>query len=201
MALTLYCLDVGQANCLVILDPLANSGVRALQAVVIDVGVDGTRLARWLHDVGVRHIPLIVLTHNDEDHIFGLDGLVQGFRARVGQVRFVVDRAPQDIPFWVPAQHWLRAGLVGGVEELRARTGATQPRGQLLLSPPACGYWLFCLYPNLFEHQAAVRGAEIVGPRVALSGGTPRPESRRPRCSASRRPAPSDSAFRLHGTG
>jgi competence protein ComEC len=165
MARSLYCLNVGQANCLVVLDPLPAGGADDSQAVVIDVGVDGTQLARWLRDIGVRHIPLIVLTHNDEDHICGLDGLVQGFRRRIGQVRFVIDRGPQDILFWVPAQEWQRDGVIGGIEELRSRTGAAYPRGELLLSPPACNYWLFCLYPTVFEHQAAVQGAEIVGPR------------------------------------
>jgi len=54
MDLSLYCLNVGQANCLVLLDLLPKGRPGEYQAVVIDVGVDGTRLARWLRDVGVR---------------------------------------------------------------------------------------------------------------------------------------------------
>ena len=165
MSTALYCLNVGQANCLVLLVPSGAGKPGERAAVVIDVGVDGTALAKWLSSIGVRHLPLVLLTHNDRDHILGLDALVQGFRKRVGTVGFVVDRDPKDIPYWIAAQQWVRNRVVAEVDEIRARAGATEPRGRLLLSDPTAGYWLYCVYPNVFQNQAAVRGAKTVGPK------------------------------------
>ena len=165
MSVALYCLNVGQANCQVLLLPTPSGKPGDRAAVVIDVGVDGAKLAQWLSSVGVRHLPLVLLTHNDRDHILGLDALVAGFRKRVGTVGFVVDRDPEEIPYWLPIQQWVRNKVVQRVEEVRAQTGATDPRGRLLLSDATAGYWLYCVYPTVFENQTAVTGAKTVGPK------------------------------------
>jgi competence protein ComEC len=165
MSTALYCLNVGQANCLVLLVPSPGGKPGDRAAVVIDVGADGAELARWLRSVGVRHLPLVLMTHNDRDHIFGLDALVQGFRKQVGTVGFVVDRHPDDIPHWLPAQQWARNKVVERVEEIRAPAGAAEPRGRLLYEEPISGCWLYCVYPTVFENQAAVAGAKTVGPK------------------------------------
>lgn len=165
MSVALYCLNVGQANCLVLLVPSPSGKAGDRAAVVIDVGVDGAALARWLRSVGVRHLPLVLLTHNDRDHISGLDALIQGFRKQVGTVGFVVDRDPEDIPFWLPVQQWVHDKVVQRVEEVRAQAGGAEPRGRLLLSDATAGYWLYCVYPTVFENQAAVAGAKKVGPK------------------------------------
>jgi competence protein ComEC len=165
MSTALYCLNVGQANCLVVLVPSQSGKPGDRAAIVIDVGVDGAELAKWLTSVGVRHLPLVLLTHNDRDHILGLDALVEGFRKRVGTVGFVVDRDPADIPFWLPVQEWSRDKVVQRVEEVRAQAGAAEPCGRLLHSDETGGYWLYCVYPTVFENQAAVSGAKTVGPK------------------------------------
>ncbi len=165
MSVALYCLNVGQANCLVLLVPSPSGKAGDRAAFVIDVGVDGAALAMWLRSVGVRHLPLVLLTHNDRDHILGLDDLVQGFRKRVGTIGFVVDRDPEDIPYWISAQQWVRDKVVQQVEEVRAQVGAGEPRGRLLHSDETAGYWLYCVYPNVFQNQAAVSGAKTVGPK------------------------------------
>ena len=165
MSVALYCLNVGQANCLVLLVPPQAGTPSGRDAIVIDVGVDGGKLARWLRSIGVRYLPLILLTHNDDDHIFGLDALVQGFRKRVGTVGFLVDRDPDDIPYWIPAQQWAQNKVIAEVEEIRSRTRAEEPCGRLLISDTDSGYWLYCVYPTVFQHQAAVAGAKTAGPR------------------------------------
>jgi glyoxylase-like metal-dependent hydrolase (beta-lactamase superfamily II) len=99
MEVGVYCLNVGQANCLAVLDPVPGGPPGAYQAALIDVGVDGHRLAEWLRDAGVRRILLIALTHNDEDHILGLTDVVQAYRKRVEQLLFVPDRPTGGLPY------------------------------------------------------------------------------------------------------
>lgn len=167
MSVTLYCLNVGQANSLVLLSPSQNGESAEYEAIIFDVGVDGDKLARWLWSVGVRRLPFILLSHNDRDHILGLDALVQGFREgrRIGKIGFVIDRSANDIPYWMAAQKWIKSRIVEDVEEILAPAGMAQSRGKVVFADQANGYWLFCLYPTVFQNQAAVAGAAITTPK------------------------------------
>ncbi|WP_225878760.1 ComEC/Rec2 family competence protein [Spongiactinospora rosea] len=104
--------DVGQGDALVI---AAGPG----KGVVVDTGPDGTQVDRCLRDLGVREIPLLVLTHPHADHVGGLAGAFRG--RRVGAVAMgvqtraapAVDRLSADIarhgvPEWrvSPGQWW-----------------------------------------------------------------------------------------------
>lgn len=62
--------DVGQGDSLVI-----NLG--AHRAIVIDTGPDGQLVDRCLDQLGIKEIPLLVLTHFHADHVEGVAGLVQ----------------------------------------------------------------------------------------------------------------------------
>ncbi|MGP4016357.1 DNA internalization-related competence protein ComEC/Rec2 [Saccharopolyspora sp. 5N708] len=62
--------DVGQGDGLV----LATG--RPDEAVVVDTGPDSRRAAECLHRLGVRRIPLAVLTHLHADHVSGLAALM-----------------------------------------------------------------------------------------------------------------------------
>jgi glyoxylase-like metal-dependent hydrolase (beta-lactamase superfamily II) len=115
-----YCLDVGQGSCAAIIDPIPGGAATSFQACLIDVGVDGDALAEWLQSIGVQRIPLIALTHNDEDHIRGLPRLVHRYRPirrrvppRIGRLLFLIDRdPPDDIPYYLDAEQWVATGLV-----------------------------------------------------------------------------------------
>ena len=48
------------------------------QAVVVDTGPDPRPMDRCLHDLGIRAVPLLVLTHPHADHIAGLPGVLRG---------------------------------------------------------------------------------------------------------------------------
>ena len=63
--------DVGQGDGLVL---NAGSG----SAVVVDTGPDPVAMDRCLRRLGVRRIPLVVLTHFHADHIDGLAGAMHG---------------------------------------------------------------------------------------------------------------------------
>ena len=48
------------------------------EALVIDVGPDSKLMDECLSDLGVKHIPLLVLSHFHADHVHGLDGALGG---------------------------------------------------------------------------------------------------------------------------
>jgi competence protein ComEC len=66
--------DIGQGDGLVLDTGLAH------QAVVVDAGPDPRPMDRCLDDLGVRRVPLVVLTHFHADHVDGLPGLLDGRR-------------------------------------------------------------------------------------------------------------------------
>ena len=77
--------DVGQGDGLVI-----NLGNR--QAIVIDVGPDEKKIDKCLRTLGIRGIPLLVLTHFHADHVSGLQGLLRN--RSLGQVWLTSYTAP-----------------------------------------------------------------------------------------------------------
>jgi competence protein ComEC len=64
--------DVGQGDGLVL-----NTGV-AHTAVVVDAGPDPRPMKACLDGLGVREVPLVVLTHFHADHVDGLPGVLDG---------------------------------------------------------------------------------------------------------------------------
>ena len=48
------------------------------EALVIDVGPDAVLMDECLKDLGIKRIPLLVLSHFHADHVRGLDGVVSG---------------------------------------------------------------------------------------------------------------------------
>jgi len=70
--------DVGQGDALVL-------SVEAGTAVVVDTGPDPPLVDRCLRDLGVRRVPLVVLTHFHADHVEGLSGVLRG--RTIGEVQ------------------------------------------------------------------------------------------------------------------
>ena len=69
--------DVGQGDGLVI-------AVSPGTAVVVDAGPDPPAIDRCLRRLGVRRVPIVLLTHLHADHVEGLPGVLRG--RRVGEV-------------------------------------------------------------------------------------------------------------------
>ena len=63
--------DVGQGDAVVLAAGPAS-------AVVVDAGPDPDAVDRCLRDLGVRRVPLVVLTHFHADHVEGLPGVLRG---------------------------------------------------------------------------------------------------------------------------
>ena len=63
--------DVGQGDSLVV-----NLG--AHRAIVIDVGPDSIAVDKCLKNLGIKEIPLLILSHFHADHVAGLPGLLKG---------------------------------------------------------------------------------------------------------------------------
>lgn len=63
--------DVGQGDGLVL-------RTRAGEAVVVDAGPDPDAIDRCLDRLGVRRVPLVLLTHFHADHVAGLEGVLRG---------------------------------------------------------------------------------------------------------------------------
>lgn len=93
--------DVGQGDALVI---AAGPG----RGVVVDTGFDPSRLHRCLRDLGVREVPVVVLTHPHFDHVGGLDGVFRGRSVAAVAVGPWPSRAEGDDLAAALARHGLR---------------------------------------------------------------------------------------------
>lgn len=107
--------DVGQGDALVL---AAGQGV----GVVVDAGPEPRLVDSCLRDLGVREVPIVVLTHLHADHVEGLPGVVHG--RRVGEI----DIGPLDEPpyEWRRVRGWAWAA---GIPVRRAVEGETRQIG------------------------------------------------------------------------
>ncbi|MFN2540392.1 MAG: DNA polymerase III subunit delta [Mycobacteriales bacterium] len=107
--------DVGQGDGFVV--PLAPGS-----ALVIDNGPDPGKIDRCLRQLGIKRVPLLLLTHLHADHVEGVPGLLDG--RQVGEVEI----GPLDEPA-VEKKRLLR--WLGGVRVVRAEIGETRTLGDV----------------------------------------------------------------------
>ena len=112
--------DIGQGDSMVI-----NLGNH--QGIVIDVGPDAVAEDRCLKALGIKEIPLLILSHFHADHVAGLTGAIKN-RA-VGQVWVSVNSAP--LIESAKAQAALK-----GVEMIKAVRGMSARVGPLTIRVP-----------------------------------------------------------------
>lgn len=71
--LRVYCLDVGQGDSIVITN---NNKTMLIDASTNEMG---SRVVKYLNDLGIKKIDYLVGTHPHEDHIGGLDNVIKSF--------------------------------------------------------------------------------------------------------------------------
>ncbi|GAA2098480.1 ComEC/Rec2 family competence protein [Actinomadura alba] len=145
--------DVGQGDALVL---TAGPG----RAVVVDAGPASAAVDRCLRDLGVREVPLLVLTHPHADHVDGVPGAMRG---RAGGTV---------LPS--PLSEGEERGLVGGRAVREARPGQVWTIGALSLSvlgPVSAGPRISTHDPGTEVNNASVvLVARVGGLGVLLTG-------------------------------
>ena len=71
--LRVYCLDVGQGDSILITN---NNKTMLIDASTNEMG---SRVVKYLNDLGIKKIDYLVGTHPHEDHIGGLDNVIKNF--------------------------------------------------------------------------------------------------------------------------
>lgn len=158
----MYCLDVGQGACTVIVDRIPGRP-NEFQASIVDVGGNGKKLANWLRRYGVTRLIAVALSHHDGDHICGLSQLVQAFKHKIETLWILPDRINHPENIWIPSQKWRDDRWIRRIERLEAPSERPPGLGKLLVGPPQAEYALYCIYPELYDVETVVHGAERTG--------------------------------------
>lgn len=111
--------DVGQGDALVL-------HVGAGRAVVVDAGPEPAKVDRCLDGLGIREVPLVLLTHFHADHVDGLPGVLGGRRVGAIEASPVLDppEAVDDVE---------RAARAAGVPVVAAPYASTRRYGDVVL--------------------------------------------------------------------
>ena len=109
--------DVGQGDSLVL-------NLREDRAIVIDVGPEPVAVDRCLKDLGIKEIPLLILSHFHADHVGGLSGVLKG--RKVHQVWISNNLEPE-------LQSRLALNLLMKSQIVRVQKGLTAQVGDLRL--------------------------------------------------------------------
>jgi competence protein ComEC len=109
--------DIGQGDSMVI-----NLGNH--QGLVIDVGPDAVAEDRCLKALGIKEIPLLILSHFHADHVAGLPGALN--KRTVGQVWVSVNSAPL-------VESAMAQSALAGVEIIKAVRGMSSRVGSLTI--------------------------------------------------------------------
>jgi competence protein ComEC len=114
--------DVGQGDGLVLNTGLAHT------AVVVDAGPDPRLMDQCLTGLGIRRVPLVVLTHFHADHVDGLPGVLSGRRVDAVEVTRLAD-PPEGVALV------RRAAAAAGLTPTAAPYARTRRIGDLELEP------------------------------------------------------------------
>ena len=118
----LYCVDVGQGTCNVLV-------LRNRRAVVIDCGPRTRELLTVLIRCRIERIERLIISHNDADHSGGAAALLDEYRNRIGQIWFVQDSRLLTTTFWKKLNEEVENGYLKDDQCVRLEVGGyNQPR-------------------------------------------------------------------------
>ena len=154
--LTVTAIDVGQGDAILIESGRAR--------VLIDAGGDG-RAASWLARTGRRRIDLVIVTHGHQDHVGGVDEVLDRLRVRALWVRPVAGETGEAIDAVI------RLATARGIPVQVPVAGRAVTIGDLrleVLHPP--GADSFARAPNEVNEASIVVRASSAGRRVLVGG-------------------------------
>ncbi|MCK9899841.1 ComEC/Rec2 family competence protein [Frankia sp. Cpl3] len=155
--------DVGQGDALVL---RAGPG----SAVVVDVGPDPELVAACLKGLGIRRVPVLILSHLHADHAGGLTGVLG--RVPVGEL--VVSPLPEPAQQWAAVQRGAQAAGVPVRTVLAGSAGSTGDVRWRVLGPERVLRGT-ASDPN---NASLVLFAEVAGVTMLLTGDAELPEQR-----------------------
>ena len=155
--------DVGQGDAVVL-----RAGPSS--AVVVDAGPDPTAVDGCLTRLGVRQVPLVLLTHQHADHVDGLPGVLRGRSVGVVQVGPVDDPSGQ-------AREVLRQATAQGVPVERPSLAERREVGGLSWQVIAPGRAFRGTSSDPNNNSLVLRVQS--GPTVVLLTGDVEPEAQR----------------------
>ncbi|WP_238332433.1 ComEC/Rec2 family competence protein [Kribbella jejuensis] len=167
--------DVGQGDGLVL---RAGDGT----AVVVDTGPDPAAMDRCLKELGVKYIPVVVLSHFHADHVGGLAGVLNG--RKVGEIEVT--------PYFSPRAEYARVVELAAQHRVPVRTVAFHEQravGQVswttlwpatvpALPPPGTSSATSTDEGSPENNASIAMMVEVAGLRILLTGDL-EPESQR----------------------
>jgi competence protein ComEC len=167
--------DVGQGDGLVL-----RAGDRT--AVVVDTGPDPTTMDRCLRDLGVDHIPVLVLSHFHADHVGGLAGVLENRRVDEIEVTpYFSPRAEYDRVVELASHHGISLRIVSFHEQRVVgpiRWTTLWPARVPALPPPGTSSATSTDEGSPENNASIAMMVELAGLRILLTGDL-EPESQR----------------------
>lgn len=153
--------DVGQGDATVI-----RAGPH--QVVLVDTGPDSDQVVACLRGLGVKRVPLLVLSHFHSDHIGGLSGVLRSFE--VGEVLTSPLAEPADQVALVRGQ-LAEAQVPSRPARVQERLSVGEATWQTLAAGPAAGLARQGEGENSAENDSSVVGlVGVGGVRVLMTG-------------------------------
>ncbi len=142
-----FVLDVGNASCNII--ALGKS-----RAIIIDCARSSYLPLRVLRRLGIKTIEVLVVTHNDIDHVGGAAGIVERYPGTINKVYYLCDRPLEDIMLFRLCKNEIAQGRMEDEDVIRLELSQKQ---EPLFEDEGTNIRLELLAPTFMDNQEAVK--------------------------------------------